>query len=474
MSPFFRGSVRPAKKHPRAWSTNPRLNPDMLGKQQQETGTGTAATPRFSILGLPSQPTDVLLPVFNGVYLKPLGVEVVEEAAAEEEVHGQYHYNHQRPKPSGQQAHHQQLQPPAIIQNVALRSVAPKRTEAAAYQLAAHKPHVAEIVVDDGEDNEDENDNNDDETAHVPASAAGQGEETRAETLPVAPTNVAQDMDIPTLTPTTATATAAGSLKSVAPTLQNQNHQQLTRTNDQGPPTLARVPDTAAWPLPAEPVGLSTTGVWSSSSDNGQESSTATPQAAMSAPSLSEKEDESRSHGFKAAAPELEAVGVLQPVSPVPEQPHHQISVSPEHEAASATSPSSPIEPETIDGPALVKASPVEEMSPISEEPQTGTGTGGGLFENAMPIQPPPAPVEDATLPAILEEEQSEQPQNSNTAHFDEDELRGVVNHQHHHPTTSTASFTSSTGILAGNEPLVTDEQLKVGDEFRPSVNVMS
>lgn len=60
MSPFFRGSVRPSKRHPRPWSLNPRLNPD-LGKDDART----------SILGLPAQQTDVTLPVFNGVYTKP-------------------------------------------------------------------------------------------------------------------------------------------------------------------------------------------------------------------------------------------------------------------------------------------------------------------------------------------------------------------------------------------------------------------
>lgn len=57
MSPFFRGSVRPTKKHPKPWSLNPRLNPDLA-----KDG------PRMSILGLPSTETDVILPVFNSVY----------------------------------------------------------------------------------------------------------------------------------------------------------------------------------------------------------------------------------------------------------------------------------------------------------------------------------------------------------------------------------------------------------------------
>lgn len=64
MSPFFRGSVRPARKHPRPWSLNPRLNPDL----PEDVRSGT---PRFSMLGLPIQETEVTLPVFNGVYPKP-------------------------------------------------------------------------------------------------------------------------------------------------------------------------------------------------------------------------------------------------------------------------------------------------------------------------------------------------------------------------------------------------------------------
>lgn len=60
MSPFFHGGVRPVKKYPRPWSLNPRLNPDL--------NKGDA---RMSILGLPSFETGINLPVFNGVYPKP-------------------------------------------------------------------------------------------------------------------------------------------------------------------------------------------------------------------------------------------------------------------------------------------------------------------------------------------------------------------------------------------------------------------
>lgn len=57
MSPFFRGNVRPVKKHPRPWSLNPRLNPD-AGKDDA----------RLSMVGLPSADTDLALPVFNHTY----------------------------------------------------------------------------------------------------------------------------------------------------------------------------------------------------------------------------------------------------------------------------------------------------------------------------------------------------------------------------------------------------------------------
>lgn len=75
MSPFFRGSVRLTKKHPRPWSLNPRLNPD-LAKDE----------PRMSILGLPSTDTDVTLPVFNSVngrtsLKEPLAITTLDEDA---------------------------------------------------------------------------------------------------------------------------------------------------------------------------------------------------------------------------------------------------------------------------------------------------------------------------------------------------------------------------------------------------------
>lgn len=57
MSPFFRGNVRPVKKHPRPWSLNPRLNPDV-----------SKDNARISTVGLSSTATDLGSPVFNHAY----------------------------------------------------------------------------------------------------------------------------------------------------------------------------------------------------------------------------------------------------------------------------------------------------------------------------------------------------------------------------------------------------------------------
>lgn len=58
MSPFFRGSVRPQRKHPRPWSLNPRLNPD-IAKDDRDA--------RASIYGV-GRKEEITLPVHNGVY----------------------------------------------------------------------------------------------------------------------------------------------------------------------------------------------------------------------------------------------------------------------------------------------------------------------------------------------------------------------------------------------------------------------
>lgn len=61
MSPFFRGSVRPPRKHPRPWSLNPRLNPAIA-----KDGNG-GHDARASVFGVGTR-EDITLPVHNGVY----------------------------------------------------------------------------------------------------------------------------------------------------------------------------------------------------------------------------------------------------------------------------------------------------------------------------------------------------------------------------------------------------------------------
>lgn len=74
MSPFFRGSVRPARKHPRPWSLNPRLNPDIAkdGVAARAGNAAAAGAPttilRASIYGVGANTEAITLPVHNGVY----------------------------------------------------------------------------------------------------------------------------------------------------------------------------------------------------------------------------------------------------------------------------------------------------------------------------------------------------------------------------------------------------------------------
>ncbi|KUI74449.1 hypothetical protein VM1G_10083 [Cytospora mali] len=58
MSPFFRGSVRPPRRHPRPWSMNPRLNPDLIVDEANEKGQ-------------PVEQAELRLPVTNSIYGKP-------------------------------------------------------------------------------------------------------------------------------------------------------------------------------------------------------------------------------------------------------------------------------------------------------------------------------------------------------------------------------------------------------------------
>ncbi|ROW13608.1 hypothetical protein VPNG_04621 [Cytospora leucostoma] len=61
MSPFFRGGVRPPLRHPRPWSMNPRLNPDLKTDNTNEKGTFI------------DDETEIRLPVTNNIYGKYAG-----------------------------------------------------------------------------------------------------------------------------------------------------------------------------------------------------------------------------------------------------------------------------------------------------------------------------------------------------------------------------------------------------------------
>ncbi|KAI3400792.1 hypothetical protein diail_2001 [Diaporthe ilicicola] len=59
MSPFFRGGVRPLRRHPRPWSMNPRLNPDLAKDDAHIDEKGILET------------AEVRLPVTNSLYGRP-------------------------------------------------------------------------------------------------------------------------------------------------------------------------------------------------------------------------------------------------------------------------------------------------------------------------------------------------------------------------------------------------------------------
>lgn len=69
MSPFFRGSVRPPRRHPRPWSMNPRLNPDLVLEKASE---------KEHLV----EPAGVRLPVTNSIYGKPSAPAVVPDLPA--------------------------------------------------------------------------------------------------------------------------------------------------------------------------------------------------------------------------------------------------------------------------------------------------------------------------------------------------------------------------------------------------------
>ncbi|ROW10589.1 hypothetical protein VMCG_01788 [Cytospora schulzeri] len=69
MSPFFRGSVRPPRRHPRPWSMNPRLNPDLVMDDANE---------KENLV----EPAEVRLPVTNSIYGKPIESTAVPDLPA--------------------------------------------------------------------------------------------------------------------------------------------------------------------------------------------------------------------------------------------------------------------------------------------------------------------------------------------------------------------------------------------------------
>lgn len=76
MSPFFRGGVRPPRRHPRPWSMNPRLNPDLKTDDTNEKRTFV------------DDETEIRLPVTNNTYSQYAGFTAAHaETPATEDGH---------------------------------------------------------------------------------------------------------------------------------------------------------------------------------------------------------------------------------------------------------------------------------------------------------------------------------------------------------------------------------------------------
>ncbi|KAF3768599.1 hypothetical protein M406DRAFT_107490 [Cryphonectria parasitica EP155] len=458
MSPFFRGSVRPTKKHPRPWSLNPKLNPDL--------GTDGGVGAHVSLLGLPSQQTTVTLPVFNGVYSKPdeelLAIPPAHheenEAKVNEEVPAKVVVDDAAGGlPKTEKVAAETSAP--LAETVGVTGEPPSREDVGVTNEV--EPASASVVAEDAQ-----------EPTPEPAEEAHIGETSLRDTpAPEAQETLAAQPSVssyPALTSDSAVVDDPAHHDSQE-TVQNEPPKQVgTGFGEQVEEERTEPAGHESQPVPVQAE---------------EESSEPAEQAVVSAPPPSE----------------AVAEGVLPPVRESPVEPLATISEEPPA-GAQQTLPTEP-PPVPVEDPSLPTISEEHqetgdevvdshEESAQSQEADHDSShafsTGGIEGEGAKePAEEEEEEEEEDETEALLTEEHSaaaEAPivprrldDSEDTAtpaavSGEGDQATSTEHHRvvSHGPHASTAS-TSVEGSVA-NEPLITDEQLEVSDEFKPGV----
>lgn len=453
MSPFFRGSVRPTKKHPKPWSLNPRLNPDLA-----KDG------PRMSILGLPSTETDVTLPVFNSVYGRSSLKEPVTISLKG------VHEDHARqtiPEEAADELPQQTTETP-VAETAGVAEEEPSKVDAPAAetsQLVATSSTAAE-------------------TAKSPSDPQPVQEESTKAIIPPEPAETAETEPLP------------------------EDRSLLAASSS---PVVSEVVAAADNGAPEEPSQLPAEGEdQPDEASAGQESEGAEAKrelfaGALSAESLPaiDEEDPAAAAAAEAeedepvAVPEVTDLGVstvsgLESIEEVPEaetpaaaeDPSGAVE-APVEETSDETPEASEQEIKHLPAEAVAEAetpeaeaSPTEETSGVVEEPAVSQAPADDeVLEVASETAAPEA---TAPEPLVPEQEAAEAPviprhsvptASVAAATATDEDVGGAA------PVSTGGTRSSFTGSVSGSvatneEPLVTDEQLEVSDEFRPGVKM--
>lgn len=498
MSPFFRGNVRPAKKHPRTWSLNPRLNPDLevLGKDNT----------RLSILGLPTQETDVTLPVFNNVYTKPSlddlkepvvytvngdsHPEPIPEETTTEEVHGPATAETDRPAPVPAVAETTHV--PEPIDSAALSTIDTHANERQPADASTEARHVeGEPAVE----------------APVPENVKATISPKSAEPVPVSttPANV-ENWPLPAALPTTNGLIGKGSSEDTFD--ESAGPDTITADDTVPPAETAEVKSVQTDAVPAEESALAAETephrdvVEAPSSDPvgsaaGYESAEAEVTHEMFA-GAGHVEEHPVEH-LATIDEEVPAAESEEPVvsRPEPVEAHEEYALSglevikEEEPATGGTEPLSTGEdPATLrhdeksepwannnsnNTPEIAEGSAPAQAIFHGEEPTAAEEQGAAAATPRTPaVDEMPSVTEDtadneqasaqdesaAEGPSIPRHSEAEQPP------------AGEYTTRSNRDSVAISSVESSVGM--NEEPLVTDEQLEVSDEFKPGVRMYS
>lgn len=453
MSPFFRGSVRPAKKHPRAWSLNPRLNPDL----------DKGAVPRMSILGLPSTDTDVTLPVFNSIY----GRKSLDDTKAPVAISVSRHYVLSSPnsmveedESAAAQKVPRTAETPAVAEPSKGEARAAETPQLTTTSNTAPPPPAEESTptpVEDSPKKVAPSAPAEVETPTAPDTLAEQGAAAEDGAPPTPAVAGAEDVfstPMEEMPAPVATETAAEA--------QQPEQRLVASPESTGAGAEANLELPVPEPLPVEPaLPVIEEEEPAAAAAAESEVAAAVPETALGAGT---EAGASTASGLETIeekpVDETEVATPAPATADVPSEPESAVEEAP-----------APATEETHD-PVIEEApATATEEAPAPVTPETPVSVGIPAAEEATP-----APVEEAPKLAA-EDLPSEAPGTSRrllavpTAAGDD--VPAAATSGSRSSVAGSASAAPSVATINNEEPLMTDEQLEVSDEFKPGVTMV-